>query len=123
MKQHVGVLTGFGRGGRIVTWLATFLLVVSLISGIGAFIPVLELDDLDDTLSVELVLAEEQTIEDQEVVARDGGRSVAEISAPEQFTGFLRRGSVLASGQVVSMLRNSGIQRAVHPTGPPPVLA
>jgi hypothetical protein len=123
MKQHVGVLTGFGRGGRIVTWLATFLLVVSLIGGIGAFIPVLELNDLDDTLSVELVLAEELAIEDPEIVARVGGRFVVEISAPEQFTGFSHRGSVLAAGQVVSMLRNSGIQRAVHPTGPPPVVA
>lgn len=122
-KQHVGAFTGLAHGGRIVTWLTTLLLVVSLISGIEAFIPVLELDDLDDTLSVELVLTEELAIKDEEIDARVGGRSIAENCASEHCTGFSRGGSVLASGQVVAMLRNSGIQRAVHPTGPPPVLA
>jgi hypothetical protein len=123
MKKNVGVLTGLGCSGRIATMLATLLLVMSLIGGVGAFTPVTELDELDDTLTVDFVLSEELTIK-EETAARTGGRSVAVANrSVEQSIGLSSRGTVLASGQVVSMLRNSGIQRAVHPTGPPTVLA
>lgn len=120
MKKNVGALTGLGRGGRIATMLATLLLVLSLISGVGAFVPAAELNDLDDVLTVDLVLAEEPAIEGEDAFARIGGRiAAAESCAFERCFGSLSAGAVLASGQVVAMLRNSGIQRAVHPTGPP----
>lgn len=124
MKKNVGALTGLGRGGRVVTWLTMLLLVMSLIGGVGAFTPVTELDELDDTLTVDFVLSEELAIQDEEIAARIGNRSVVVNSRPfEQSIGLPGKGTVLASSQVVSMLRNSGIQRAVHPTGPPSVLA
>ena len=120
MKKNVGALTGFGRGGRIASMLATLLLVLSLISGVGAFVPAAELSDLDDVLTVDLVLAEEPAIEGEDAFARIGGRvAAAESCAFERCFGFLSTGTVRPSGQVVAMLRNSGIQRAVHPTGPP----
>jgi len=124
MKKNVGALTSLGRGGRIITWLATLLLVMSLIGGVGAFIPVAELDELDDTLTVDFVLSEETAIEDEEIAVRLGGRIAALADCDvKQWICLPSKGTVQASGQVVSMLRNSGIQRAVHPTGPPTVLA
>lgn len=124
MKKNVGALTALGRGGRVVTWLATLLLVMSLIGGVGAFIPVAELDELDDTLTVDFVLSEELAVEDEEIAVRAAGRiAVIEDSDLAQGALSAKGSAVLASGQVESMLRNSGIQRAVHPTGPPAILA
>jgi hypothetical protein len=123
MTKDVRVLTGLGRGGRIGSMLAMLMLVMSLIGGVGAFVPVTELSELDDTLSVDFVLAEELAIEDEDV-ASVGDRSIAvELCNTAWCIEVPRKGAVLASGQVISMLRNSGIQRAVRPTGPPTVLA
>jgi hypothetical protein len=121
VEKNVGPLTGVGRCRRVFTALATFVLVLSLIGGVGAFVPVWELDDLDDAVSVDVVLAEEQVIEDEAIAARTGDRNLNREFA--QVSKNSSAGSVLAGGQVVAMLRNSGIQRAVHPTGPPTVLA
>jgi hypothetical protein len=123
MKKDVGVLTGLGRGGRIGSMMAVLLLVMSLISGVGAFVPVTELSDLDDTLSVDFVLAEELAIEDEDAARVDDRTTVVDRCAIASCIGSPQKGAVLASGQVISMLRNSGIQRAVHPTGPPAALA
>jgi hypothetical protein len=123
MTKDVRVLTGLGRGGRIGSMLAIFLLVMSLIGGVGAFVPVTELSELDDTLSVDFVLAEELAIEDEDAARVDDRSVVVELCSLAPCIGSPRKGAVLASGQVMSMLRNSGIQRAVHPTGPPAVLA
>lgn len=124
VEKNVGSLTGVGRCRRAFTALATLVLVLSLIGGVGAFVPVWELDDLDDTVSVDAVLVEEHAIEGEAIAARTGGRSLIVASRDvAQVSKHSSAGSVLADGQVVSMLRNSGIQRAVHPTGPPTVLA
>ena len=124
VEKDVGPLTGVGRCRRVFTALATVVLVLSLIGGVGAFVPVWELDDLGDAVSVDAVLAEEHAIEGQAIAVRTGDRSL--IAASREFAQLSKNssvGSVLADGQVVAMLRNSGIQRAVHPTGPPTVLA
>jgi hypothetical protein len=123
MKKDVGVLTGSGRGGRIGWMLAVLLLVMSLVSGVGAFASVTELNELDDTLSVDFVLTEELAIKDEDAARVDDRSTAVERYAADPCCGSPRKGAVLASGQVAWMLRNSGIQRAVHPTGPPSVRA
>jgi hypothetical protein len=92
---------------------------MTLIGGVEAFVPVSELNDLDDAVSVDAVLAQEQTSERSSVIARVGGvRAKSQRSLPIFFS-TPKAEPMPVEGQVVSKLRNSGIQRAVPPTGPP----
>ena len=92
---------------------------MTLIGGVEAFVPVSELNDLDDAISVDAVLAQEQMSERSSVVARVGGvRAESQRSLPTFFSTS-KAEPMPIEGQVVSRLRNSGIQRAVPPTGPP----
>lgn len=106
-------------GRRFCAGLITLLLVISLIGGMEAFVPVAELNDLDDAVSVDAVLAEEQLSERSSVVARVGGAQAENERSLLTFSDTSQAEPLPVEGQVVSMLRNSGIQRAVPPTGPP----
>lgn len=104
---------------RIIAGLITILLVMSLVGGIEAFVPAEELNDLDDAVSIDAVLAQEQSSEQSKVAARIGrARAKNRRSLPTYFN-LLKAEPMSAEGQVVAVLRNSGIQRAVPPTGPP----
>ena len=119
MKKTVKVFAGMEFGRRLFAGLVTLLLVLTLIGGIEAFVPVSELNELDDAVSIDAVLAQEQLSERSSVVARVGSaRADTQRLLPTSFD-VLKAESAPVKGQVVFMLRNSGIQRAVPPTGPP----
>ena len=119
MKKTIKVFAGMEFGRRLFAGLVTLLLVLTLIGGIEAFVPVSELNELDDAVSIDAVLAQEQLSERSGVVARVGSaRTGIQRLVPTSFD-VLQAEPVPVEGQVVSMLRNSGIQRAVPPTGPP----
>ena len=119
MTKKMGMFAGMKWGRRFCAGLITLLLVISLIGGIEAFVPVAELNDLDDAVSVDAVLAQEQTSERSSVVARVGGVRAASQRSLPTFFSISKAEPMPVEGQVVSRLRNGGIQRAVPPTGPP----
>jgi hypothetical protein len=99
------------------------LVVVLLICGIGTIGLVSETRDLSAIYPDAAVLAEEDSAEDSESVTKGtGGKSLDNhgfASASFSVAENLSENSIPFAGQVILPLRNSGLHRAIHPTGPP----
>lgn len=103
------------------------LVVVLLMCGIGAIGLVSEARDLNLNCSDTAVLAEEDSSEDAQSIAKgSGGKTLTDCRAsyrPSVVLVDAFRVSKLPEGQVTSILRNGGIQRAIRHTGPPNIRA
>jgi hypothetical protein len=114
VDKNQGAVTETGWHRRVRAAFATVFLVASLIGGAEAFAPLAEMDDVENGPTLDAVLAESRALEDDVVrVARRQPVSV------RRATAFAPRESIPADSQVLSLPRNSGKQRATHPTGPP----
>jgi hypothetical protein len=101
--------------------LAVIFLVTSLISGVEAFAPISETNDFERAPIVDVVLVEELNLEDDGAVRVSGRKNAPD--GPAVVAALPSTETILVGAQVISKLRNSGIQRATHPTGPPATLA
>jgi hypothetical protein len=119
MIKGVKVFTRF-EWRRLWAPLIVLVLAISLIGGVEAFVPVVELDSLDDVVSIDAVIAPEQETERVEAVDRIGGERVAIRHSSSTSGDVLLTASIASAvGQVDFLLRDGGIQRAARPTGPP----
>ncbi|MGE5537357.1 MAG: hypothetical protein ACM30I_01985 [Gemmatimonas sp.] len=102
--------------------LAIVFLVASLIgSGVDAVASLIETDDVERAPVVEVLLVEERRADDDDAIRL--ARRLPATECRSVTSAYSSSGSAPADSQVLSRLRNSGIQRATHPTGPPAVLA
>lgn len=109
--------------GRSFCSAIALLVVVLLMCGIGTIGLVSEARDLTSVCPDAVVLTEEDSAEDSESVAKGmGGKSIDNqgfASGPFAVAEESPAKSISFSGQVILPPRNSGIHRAIHPTGPP----
>jgi hypothetical protein len=119
VKKSQGAFTETGRWRRLFAVFAVVFLVASLIGGIEALAPPLEADDVECAPTLDVVLVEPRVLKDDNVVRVVRRKSVAELPA----TTLVPVATRPAGSQVLSLLRDSGRQRARHPTGPPVLLA
>jgi hypothetical protein len=99
------------------------LVVVLLMCGIGTIGLVSDTRDLNLSYPDSAVLTEEDSSEGDQLIAKGlGGEALSDHRAsfgPSAIEGDAFRPSGPPEGQVTSILRDGGIQRATHPTGPP----
>ena len=112
--------------GRVFCGAIALLVVVLLMCGIGVIGLTADARDFDCIYPASAVLAEEDTVEDDESAVKllrgkalsEGmppyGTSIVDAVALDQ--------SIPIEGQVAFGLRRGTIKRAIHPTGPPTIL-
>ena len=110
---------------RVFCGAIALLVVVLLICGIGTIGLISDVRELNPSYPDSAILAEEDTAGDEAVDKESGSKVLAAlegVSLQAMFEdAFLARAPI--EGQVVFLLRNGGIQRAVRPTGPPSAYA
>jgi len=98
--------------------LSAFVLALSLVGGVEAFVPTSELADLDDAVSIDAVVTPGQGSERARVTIRRSGARQASQRA-EMADQISTAEPVHIDGQGDLSFGHGGIEQAVPPTGPP----